>query len=131
MLPEAWELVEDGLITTDDFRDFTFTNAVRLWGTQNPRFFEGTAVAKAGRRGAERAEAARACSTPRSRPVLAPLHPRASPRLRGEVPWAQSARASEERRTGRQYPRAQTDQSLRHRKRPLLPHLYGPAAIRK
>jgi len=33
-LPEAWELVEDGLITADNFRDFTFTNAVRLWGTQ-------------------------------------------------------------------------------------------------
>ena len=29
-----------------DFRDFTFTNAVKLWGTQNPRFFEGTSVAK-------------------------------------------------------------------------------------
>jgi hypothetical protein len=46
-LPEAYELVEDGLITTDNFRDFTFANAVHLWGTQNPRFFEGTAVAKA------------------------------------------------------------------------------------
>src|SRR5215207_4580832 len=46
VLPEAWELVEDGLITTDDFRDFTFTNAVKLWGTGNPRFFEGTSVAK-------------------------------------------------------------------------------------
>ena len=46
VLPEAWELVEDELISTDDFRDFTFTNAVRLWGTGNPRFFEGTAVAK-------------------------------------------------------------------------------------
>jgi hypothetical protein len=34
----ADELVEDGLITPDDFRDVTFTNAVRLWGTQNPRF---------------------------------------------------------------------------------------------
>ena len=45
--PEAYELVEDGLITTEDFRDFTFANAVRLWGTQNPNFFEGTAVAKA------------------------------------------------------------------------------------
>src|SRR5258708_19996198 len=43
---EAYELVEDELITPDDFRDFTFTNAVRLWGTQNPRFFEGTRVAK-------------------------------------------------------------------------------------
>jgi predicted TIM-barrel fold metal-dependent hydrolase len=46
VLPEAHELVEDGLITPADFRDFTFANAVRLWGTQNPRFFEGTVVAK-------------------------------------------------------------------------------------
>ena len=46
VLPEAWELVEDGLIAKDDFRDFTFANAVKLWGTQNPRFFEGTSVGK-------------------------------------------------------------------------------------
>ena len=45
-LPEAYELVEDGYISQDNFRDFVFENAVRLWGTQNPRFFEGTAVAK-------------------------------------------------------------------------------------
>ncbi len=45
-LPEAFELVEDGHITEADFRDFVFANAVRLWGTQNPRFFEGTPVAK-------------------------------------------------------------------------------------
>lgn len=45
-MPEAYELVEDGHITAGDFRDFTFENAVRLWGTQNPRFFEGTRVAK-------------------------------------------------------------------------------------
>jgi hypothetical protein len=45
-LPEAHELVEDGFLTDDDFRDFTFANAVRLWGAQNPRFFEGTRVAK-------------------------------------------------------------------------------------
>jgi hypothetical protein len=44
--PEAFELVEDGHITTDDFHDFVFANAVRLWSTQNPRFFEGTRVAK-------------------------------------------------------------------------------------
>ena len=46
-LPEAYELVEEGLISADNFRDFTFANSVHLWGTQNPRFFEGTAVAKA------------------------------------------------------------------------------------
>jgi predicted TIM-barrel fold metal-dependent hydrolase len=45
-LPEAHELVEKELITEEDFRDFVFANSVRLWGTQNPRFFEGTVVAK-------------------------------------------------------------------------------------
>jgi hypothetical protein len=38
--------VEDELITADDFRDFTFANAVRLWGTVNPAFFKGTVVEK-------------------------------------------------------------------------------------
>jgi predicted TIM-barrel fold metal-dependent hydrolase len=47
VLPEAHELVDDGLITTEDFRDFTFANAVRMFGAGNPRFFEGTAVAGA------------------------------------------------------------------------------------
>jgi predicted TIM-barrel fold metal-dependent hydrolase len=45
-LPEAYELVEEGHITESDFSDFVFGNAVRLWGTQNPRFFEGTRVAQ-------------------------------------------------------------------------------------
>ena len=36
-LPEAYKPVEEGHITEDDFRDFVFANAVRLWGTQNPR----------------------------------------------------------------------------------------------
>ena len=46
VLPEAYELCEDNLITADDFRDFTFANAVRLWGTVNPAFFKGTVVEK-------------------------------------------------------------------------------------
>jgi hypothetical protein len=46
-LPEAYELVEKDLISPDNFRDFVFANSVHLWGTQNPKFFEGTAVAKA------------------------------------------------------------------------------------
>jgi hypothetical protein len=33
-------------ITEGDFRAFIFTNAVKLWGTHNPHFFEGTRVAK-------------------------------------------------------------------------------------
>jgi predicted TIM-barrel fold metal-dependent hydrolase len=47
VLPEAHELVEEGLISESDFRDFTFANAVRLWGTTNPDFFSGTVVEKA------------------------------------------------------------------------------------
>ena len=50
-LAEAYELVEDGVITEANFRDFVFTNAVTLWGTQNPRFLQGDA----GREGSCRA----------------------------------------------------------------------------
>jgi predicted TIM-barrel fold metal-dependent hydrolase len=41
---EAHELVEDGLITDDEFRQFTFENAAHLYGDGNPNFFRGTAV---------------------------------------------------------------------------------------
>src|SRR5579885_1986387 len=44
---EAYELVEHGLITEDDFRDFVFVNPARLWTAVNPDFFKGTAVASA------------------------------------------------------------------------------------
>jgi predicted TIM-barrel fold metal-dependent hydrolase len=46
VLPEAHELVEHGLLTDDDFRDFMFANAVRFWGEVNPDFFKGTVVEK-------------------------------------------------------------------------------------
>jgi predicted TIM-barrel fold metal-dependent hydrolase len=46
VVPEAYELVEHGLITDDDFQDFMFTNAVRFWGEVNPDFFKGTIVEK-------------------------------------------------------------------------------------
>jgi predicted TIM-barrel fold metal-dependent hydrolase len=44
VVAEGWELVEDELISEDDFADIAFRNAVRLHGGMNPRFFEGTAV---------------------------------------------------------------------------------------
>ena len=44
VVADAYELVEDGLITDKDFRDFTFTNPVRLHGSMNPDFFKGTVV---------------------------------------------------------------------------------------
>jgi len=46
VLPEAYELVEDEKITNRDFSHFVFENPVRFWGETNPRFFEGTRVAK-------------------------------------------------------------------------------------
>jgi len=44
VLPEAFELVEKGLLTEGDFRDFAFANAVHLHGEMNPAFFAGTAL---------------------------------------------------------------------------------------
>jgi hypothetical protein len=46
VVPEAYELVEHGLLDDDDFRDFMFANAVRFWGEVNPDFFMGTVVEK-------------------------------------------------------------------------------------
>ena len=46
VVPEAYELVEHGLIDDNDFKDFMFTNAVRFWGEVNPDFFRGTVVEK-------------------------------------------------------------------------------------
>ena len=44
VVEEAYELREEGILSAEDFRDFSFANAVRLHGGMNPRFFEGTAV---------------------------------------------------------------------------------------
>jgi predicted TIM-barrel fold metal-dependent hydrolase len=44
VLPEAFGLVEEGLLSEDDFRAFTFGNAVALHAGLNPDFFKGTVV---------------------------------------------------------------------------------------
>ena len=44
VLPEAYESVEDGVMTDDNFRDFVFANPVRFWSAVNPDFFKGTVV---------------------------------------------------------------------------------------
>jgi predicted TIM-barrel fold metal-dependent hydrolase len=49
VLPEAWELVEDGLVDADGFRDFTFGNVTRFVTAANPSFFDGTVVESAAR----------------------------------------------------------------------------------
>jgi len=44
VLEEAWELVEDGLITEENFKEFVFANPLRLHTAMNPDFFKGTVV---------------------------------------------------------------------------------------
>ena len=41
VLPEAHELVDDGLMTDADFKDFCFTNPVRFFAGSNPEFLRG------------------------------------------------------------------------------------------
>jgi amidohydrolase family protein len=73
VVPEAHELVEHGLITEDDFRDFMFANAVRFWGEVNPDFFKGTVLEK---------QAADVLATTRELPSGAPRElPSGAPRI--------------------------------------------------
>lgn len=44
VLPEAYEGVQDGLMSTGDFRDFVFANPARFYLDTNPDFFQGTVV---------------------------------------------------------------------------------------
>jgi hypothetical protein len=44
VLGEAYELVEDGLVSETDLRDFLFTNPARFFCGANPHFFKGTVV---------------------------------------------------------------------------------------
>ena len=41
---EAYEPVENGVISPEDFRDFAFTNQLRLYAHNNHDFFKGTIV---------------------------------------------------------------------------------------
>jgi predicted TIM-barrel fold metal-dependent hydrolase len=44
VLNEAWELVEGGGVTPDDFREFVFGNVVRTVTASSPDYFEGTSL---------------------------------------------------------------------------------------
>ena len=44
---EAYEPVEHGAMSEEDFRDFVFSNPVKLWTALNPDFFKGTVVERA------------------------------------------------------------------------------------
>jgi predicted TIM-barrel fold metal-dependent hydrolase len=47
VIPEAFEMVERGFVTEQDFKEFTFTNAACLHTRNNPGFFKGTVVERA------------------------------------------------------------------------------------
>ena len=44
VMVEAYEMVEDGLMTEEDFRAFSFGNAAAMHKGMNPDFFKGTVV---------------------------------------------------------------------------------------
>jgi len=44
IVAEAYELLEHGLVSAEDFRDFVFTNPVRFYTSANKHFFEGTRI---------------------------------------------------------------------------------------
>ncbi len=44
VLEEAYELVDEGDLDEEEFRSFTFENAVRLHTALNPEFFKDTIV---------------------------------------------------------------------------------------
>ena len=54
VLLEAWELVEDGIVSEEDFRRFVFASPVALYCAGNPDFFAGSAVAEAAAKERER-----------------------------------------------------------------------------
>ncbi|MBB6445559.1 amidohydrolase family protein [Bacillus benzoevorans] len=45
-LADSYELVEKGVISASDYKDFVFTNPVSLYAGSNPDFFKGTVVEK-------------------------------------------------------------------------------------
>ena len=47
VVPEAYELVDKGLLSEEDFRDFMCANVVSLFCDANPDFFKGTRVEQA------------------------------------------------------------------------------------
>jgi predicted TIM-barrel fold metal-dependent hydrolase len=44
VVAESWELVEDGLLTEEQYRQFVFTNPAELFTRANPGFFDGTVL---------------------------------------------------------------------------------------
>ena len=50
ILPQSYRLVEQGILTSEQFRKFTFDNPSLLHLRVNPDFFTGTRVEGAARR---------------------------------------------------------------------------------
>jgi hypothetical protein len=44
VMTDAYEMVEDGVLTPERFKTFVYTNPARLYRDQNPAFFDGTVL---------------------------------------------------------------------------------------
>jgi hypothetical protein len=44
VMTDAYEMVEDGVLTPDQFKTFVYNNPARLYRDQNPGFFDGTVL---------------------------------------------------------------------------------------
>ncbi|HVA80635.1 MAG TPA: amidohydrolase family protein [Candidatus Binataceae bacterium] len=58
VVDEAYELVEEGVVSAQNFRDFVFTNPLRMWTALNKNFFKGTVIESHLDRPADRADTA-------------------------------------------------------------------------
>ena len=43
-VPDAYQMVENGLMNEENFRDFMLTNPAEFFTSQNPDFFKGTTL---------------------------------------------------------------------------------------
>jgi hypothetical protein len=44
VMTDAYEMVEDGVLTAERFKTFVYTNPARLYRDQNPAFFDRTVL---------------------------------------------------------------------------------------
>ena len=51
VLADSWDLVEEGVITADDFEALVYRNPYSFYTANNPDFFKGTAVEEALKKG--------------------------------------------------------------------------------
>ena len=89
VLPEAWELVDDGHVTEADFRALTFENPVSLWASTQSRVLRGHE-----RRGRRRHRAQRVGLEGLEEDLTPPVRSRRSGGAEGVTCWRTGCRSS-------------------------------------